>query len=129
MNDTLHRTLRNRTSAKLLLCRQWVERINFHSAEMVQDILDAKAADDWEAGGRAVKEYDVWGDRFEQDLAQWRKRLLEDGYNPGDYMPFADANKLEGDVQFMPLFAIDVDAGCLVSSRQVHVWHKAVSDE
>lgn len=110
---TLHHSIANRLDARLLLARQWSERISFECAQLKQDIIDAYFAQDILACERAAHDHRRWCKRLLEDLDRTRKRLREDGYEllrNHASMPVIQALPDLPDVAFVPCVYFDGDA-------------------
>lgn len=131
MTDTIHHTIRNRTSAKLLLCRQWVERINYEAKELGDDYRFAHGRADTVGIERTLNELLIWERRLIEDMDTQRTRLTQDGYtsigqvtartNVG-LQPFElDVN---GDYAFLPMLQINENGGIDSGMNAVDVWER-----
>lgn len=120
----LHHTIKDRPSSRLLLAKQWRERISHEFTELHKDMNTARAANDVPLYELAAREYDVWLTRLHEDLDRTRKRLRQDGFEhvgktDGKFMVMS-VNGVK-DIRYVP--EVDNDG---VPLDTYEVWHRAV---
>jgi anti-sigma regulatory factor (Ser/Thr protein kinase) len=133
MTNPLHHTIRDYLPAKLLLVRQWCERINMERALLLARIEQAKTTDDERATNAAEHDYQVWLKRLAEDVTRACDRMTDDGYKPlrvwsvNVHDPNVTTSPLLGDdCAFTPLSSELVELGRI---NHAMVWIKQTSFE